>query len=56
MELSAPTRIVFIISIVVAIVSLIGYLGVVSFGGIHSYLILAAAFVLLALANLLKGL
>ena len=56
MELSAPTRIAFIVSIVIAVVSLLGYLGVISFFGVHSYLVLGAAFVLLALANLLKGL
>ena len=56
MELSAPTRIVFIISVVVAIVALLGHLGVIPLFGIQSFLILGAAYVLLALANLLKGL
>ena len=56
MELSAPKRIIFIIAIVIAIVSLAEFLNVISVGSIQSYPVLAAAFALLAAANLLKGL
>ncbi len=56
MELSAPTRIAFVISVVIAVISLLGYLGMISTFGVRSYLVLGAAYVVLALANLLKGL
>ena len=56
MELSAPTKIVFIIALILAIVSVLPVIGV-SLGaiGAHSYWLLFAGFVVLALGNLLKG-
>lgn len=57
MELSAPTRIVFIIAIVLAVVSLLPVIGIsLGFVGANSYWILLAAFVVLVLGNLLNGL
>jgi len=56
MELSAPTKIVFIIAIILAVVSVLPVIGV-SLGavGVYSYWLLFAGFVVLALGNLLKG-
>lgn len=56
MELSAPTKIVFIVALVLAVVSVLPVIGV-SLGaiGVYSYWLLFAGFVVLALGNLLKG-
>lgn len=57
MELSAPTKIIFILSLALAIISLLPVIGLaVPVISIYSYWILFVAFVLLAAANLLKGL
>ena len=55
MRLSAPTTIVFIISVIIAIVAALAAAGVVSFIPIASVWIMALAYVVLALACLLKG-
>ena len=55
MKLSAPTNIVFIISVVIAIIAALSALGVVSFIPVASVWIMAVAFVVLALGCLLKG-
>lgn len=56
MELSAPTKIVFIIAIVLAVISLLPVIGI-SLGtlGTYSYWLLLVAFLVLAAGNLLKG-
>ncbi len=55
--LSAPTKIVFIIALVLAVLSLLPILGVVlPVIGIHSYWLLFAGFVVLVLGNVLNGL
>lgn len=54
MSLSAPTQIVFIIAVIIALIGLLVALGVFSFG-VASFWIMAVAFGLLALANLVKG-
>jgi hypothetical protein len=56
MELSAPTKVVFIIAVVLAIISLLPVIGI-SLGGLgaYSYWLLFVGFVLLAAGNLLKG-
>lgn len=56
MELSAPTKIMFIIAIVLAVISLLPVIGV-SLGalGAYSYWLLLVAFLVLAAGNLLKG-
>lgn len=57
MQLSAPTRIIFILSIVLAVLSLLPVVGIlVPVIGAYSYWLLGVAFVVLAAANLLKGL
>ena len=57
MELGAPTRIVFILSIIVAILSLLPVFGIfVPLIGAYSYWLMAAAFGVLVAGNLLTGL
>jgi len=54
MKLSAPKQITFYIAVVLAVIALIGYF-VAALSGIAPWLMLAA-FVVLALGNLLEGL
>ncbi len=56
MELSAPTKIVFIIAIVLAVISLLPVIGIpLGTLGAYSYWVLLVAFVVLVAGNLLKG-
>jgi hypothetical protein len=55
MRLSAPTTIVFIISLVVAVVAVLAALGVIAFVPLASVWIMAVAYVVLAVGCLLKG-
>ncbi|MCT7374536.1 hypothetical protein [Chelativorans salis] len=56
MSLSAPTKIVFIIAIVLAILSLLPAIGIALGGlGAYQYWLLLVGFVVLAAGNLLKG-
>lgn len=56
MELSAPTKIVFIIAIVLAVISLLPVIGIpLGTLGAYSYWVLLAAFIVLVAGNLLKG-
>lgn len=55
MNLSAPKQIVFIISVVLAVLGLLSIYGVFGFG-IPGVTLLIAGYVVLALGNLLKGL
>lgn len=55
MNLSAPTMLVFLISVVVAIVGLLVGLGILAMIPISGFWIMTAAFVVLAAGNLLKG-
>lgn len=56
MQLSAPTKIVFIIAIVLAVVSLLPVIGIpLGALGAYSYWLLLVAFIVLAAGNLLKG-
>lgn len=57
MQLSAPTKIVFIIAIVLAVISLLPVIGI-SLGalGAYSYWVLLVAFLLLVAGNVLNGL
>ncbi len=55
MNLSAPTMIVFLISVVIAVLGALAALGVASFIPVPAVWIMAAAYVVLALGNLLKG-
>ncbi len=56
MNLSAPKFLTFIIAVVVAIIGLLGYLGVIAAVTPFAFWLVFAAFVLLALGNLLSGL
>jgi hypothetical protein len=55
MRLSAPTTIVFIISLVVAVVAVLAALGTIAFVPLASVWIMAIAYVILAVGCLLKG-
>ena len=56
MQLSAPTKIVFIIAIVLAVISLLPAIGYpLGAFGAYSYWLLLVAFIVLAAGNLLKG-
>ncbi|CAN7672022.1 hypothetical protein LJR231_005358 [Phyllobacterium sp. LjRoot231] len=56
MELSAPTKIVFIIAVILAILSLLPVIGIAAgVLGAYSYWLLLLAFIVLAAGNLLKG-
>jgi hypothetical protein len=55
MNLSAPSQIVFIIAVVIAIIALIGYFVVIPFISAYAFWILLLAFVILAGACLMRG-
>ena len=56
MKLSAPKNLTFYIAIVVAVIGLLGQLGVIAAVAPFAFWLVFAAFVLLALGNLLSGL
>jgi len=56
MKLSAPTKMVFIISVVIAAVALIGMFISIPFVSAFASWLMTGAFILLALSNVLKGL
>lgn len=55
MNLSPPTQIVFIISVLIALLGVLAALGVVTFIPLASVWIVTIAFVVLAVACLIKG-
>lgn len=55
MNLSAPTTVVFIISVVIALVALLISLNVIAFAAVPSFWIMTAAWVVLAAGCLFKG-
>jgi fatty acid desaturase len=55
-KLTEPTVLTFIISVVVALVALLAFIGVIPFLAPFAFWIMLVAFVILALGNLLKGL
>ncbi|MBN9233793.1 MULTISPECIES: hypothetical protein [Phyllobacteriaceae] len=55
MNLSAPTQIVFIISVVIAIIGLLAALGVLSFIPLAAVWIMLIAYIVLAVGCLLRG-
>lgn len=55
MNLSAPTMLVFLISLVVAILGLLVGLGILAMIPLSAFWIMAIAYVILAAACLLKG-
>ena len=56
MKLSAPTQIIFIISLVIAVLGLLAALGVFAIIPIASVWIMTVAYAVLAVGCLLKGL
>ena len=56
MKLSAPKNLTFYIAIVGAVIGLLGQLGVIAAVAPFAFWLVFAAFVLLALGNLLSGL
>lgn len=55
MNLSAPTQIVFIITVVIAVIALLMALSVFSLGAISAFWVMTLAYVILAAACLLRG-
>ena len=55
MKLSAPTQMIFIISLVVAVIGLLMALGVLAMIPIASVWVMAVAYVILAAGCLMKG-
>lgn len=55
MTLSAPTQMMFIIAVVVAIIAVIGYFVSIPFVSAYAFWILVVAFVVLAGACLMRG-
>jgi hypothetical protein len=55
MKLSAPTQVFFLISLALAVIGLLGFLGVVSAVAAHAFWLMTAGYAVLALACLLKG-
>jgi len=55
MNLSAPTQIVFIITVIIAVIGLLMAFGVFSLGAISAFWVMTVAYVVLAVACLLKG-
>lgn len=55
MRLSAPTTVIFIISLVVAAVAVLAAVGIIAFVPLASVWIMAVAYVVLAIGCLLKG-
>jgi hypothetical protein len=56
MDLSAPTKVVFIIAVILAVISLLPTLGIaVAILGAYSYWLLIVAFIVLAAGCLMKG-
>lgn len=58
MKLSAPKTVVWVISLVIALLGLLSYLGVFTIPGLggHAFWLMTVAWVILLLATLLKGL
>lgn len=55
MNLSAPTQIVFIITVIIAIIALLMAFSVFSLGSISAFWVMTIAYVVLAVACLMRG-
>ena len=56
MNLSAPTQLMFIIAVVLALIALVGYfVPTIAIIGVYSFWIMTAAFVVLAAGVLFRG-
>jgi hypothetical protein len=54
-NLSAPTQVIYIIALVIAIIGLLAGLGVLTFIPLSAFWIMTIAYVILAVACLLRG-
>lgn len=55
MTLNAPTQIVYLIALVIAIIAVLMFLNVITFIPIAAFWVMTLAYVVLAVACLLKG-
>ncbi len=55
MTLNAPTQIVYFIALVIAIIALLMFLNVITFIPVAAFWVMTLAYVVLAVACLLKG-
>lgn len=55
MNLNAPTQMVFLIAVVLAVLSLIGVFVAIPVISTYAYWLMAAGFVVLAAGNVMKG-
>ncbi len=55
MNLSAPTQIIFVITVIIAIIGLLMAFGVFSLGAISAFWVMTIAYVVLAVACLIRG-
>ena len=55
MNLNAPTQIVYIIALIIAIIALLMFLSVITFIPVAAFWVMTLAYVVLAVACLLKG-
>jgi uncharacterized membrane protein len=55
MNLSAPTQIVFIITVIIAVIALLMAISVFSHGSISAFWVMTVAYVVLAVACLIRG-
>ena len=56
MDLSAPKTITFIVAVVLAALGVAGHYGLVAATAPHAFLLLVVGFIVLAVANLVRGL
>jgi hypothetical protein len=56
MDLSPPTTIVFIISVILAALAIIGHFAPIPFFSDHGFWVAVLAYVVLAIGNIAKGL
>ena len=56
MKLSAPTKPVWVIAVILGIIGFLGHFGVVPEAAGYAFYLMAIAFVMLAVATLLRGL
>mgnify|MGYP001272979715 FL=1 len=55
MSLSAPTQIVYIIALIIAIIALLMFFNVITFIPVAAFWVMTLAYVILAVACLLRG-
>ena len=55
MNLSAPKQIVFIITVIIAVIALLMAFGIFSLGALSAFWVMTIAYVILAVACLIRG-